>query len=137
MFVVIKRIRGQGESKIPLCKHRRWSLFVKVNNYLKASTVSAKKLHCRCSTGFQMRLRLEKCRKCEVQVNYKRTNFVAAYWCPGKQLRRDRTIRELGLLNNYYIDHKTFNIIAVLFLAKSNSATEVMATLIATYFLLT
>ena len=52
-------------------------------------------------------------------------------------MRRDRTIRELGLLDNYYIDHKTFNIIAVLFLAKSNSATEVMATLIATYFLLT
>ena len=101
------------------------------------STVPAKKLHCRLSTGFQMRLRWEKCSKCEVQVNYKCANFVAAYWCAGKQLRRDRTIRELGMFDNYYIDHKTFNIIAVLFLPKSNSATEVVALLITKYFLLT
>ena len=84
-----------------------------------------------------MRLRLEKCCKCEVQVNYKCTNFVATYWCAGKQLRRDRTRRELDLLDNFYIDRKTFNIVAVLFLANSNSATEVVATLIAKYFLLT
>ena len=32
-------------------------------------------------------------------------------------------LRELGMLDNYYIDHKTCNII--LFLTKSNSAAEV------------
>ena len=166
MFDVIKRIRGQGYSKTPLCRPSDEKLllrpcvsynklldraairillniddgcllFVKVNNCSKTSTVSAKKLHCRCSTGFQMRLRLEKCCKCEVQVNYKCTNFVATYWCAGKQLRRDRTRRERDLLDNFYIDRKTFNIVAVLFLANSNSATEVVATLIAKYFLLT
>ena len=29
----------------------------------------------------------------------------------------DRTIRELGMFDNYYIDHKTFKIITILFLS--------------------
>ena len=36
-------------------------------------------------------------------------------------------LRELGMLDNYYIDHKTCNII-ILFLTKSNSAAEVGTT---------
>ena len=41
--------------------------------------------------------------------------YGAAGWCARKQLRLDRTIRELGMCGNYYIDHKTFNIITILF----------------------
>ena len=81
------------------------------------STISAKRLHRRGSTGFQMRLRLERCCKYELQLNCKCVEFVAAGCCAGKLLRLDRTIREIGMFDNYYI---TFY-----FLTKSNSATEV------------
>ena len=56
--------------------------------------------------------------------------FVATGWCTGKQLRLDRILRELGMFDNYYIDHITFNIITILFLTKSNSVTEVATTLL-------
>ena len=41
--------------------------------------------------------------------------FVAAGWCAWKQLRLDQTIRELCMFDNYYIDHKTFNITTIIF----------------------
>ena len=56
--------------------------------------------------------------------------FAATDWCTGKQLRLDRILRELGMFDNYYIDHITFNIITILFLTKSNSVTEVATTLL-------
>ena len=56
--------------------------------------------------------------------------FVATGWCTGKQLRLDGILRELGMFDNYYIDHITFNIITILFLTKSNSVTEVATTLL-------
>ena len=56
--------------------------------------------------------------------------FAATGWCTGKQLRLDRILRELGMFDNYYIDHITFNIITILFLTKSNSVTEVATTLL-------
>ena len=55
--------------------------------------------------------------------------FVSTGWCAGKQLRLVRTIKELDMFDNYYIDHKTFNIITILLLTKSNSTTEVTTTL--------
>ena len=45
-------------------------------------------------------------------------------------LRLYRILRELGMFDNYYIDHITFNIITILFLTKSNSVTEVATTLL-------
>ena len=50
-----------------------------------------------------MRLRLERCCKCEVEVNCKCMEFVAAGWCTGKQLRLDQTISEIGMFDNNYI----------------------------------
>ena len=41
--------------------------------------------------------------------------FLAAGWYAEKKLRLDRTIRELAMFYNYYIDYNTFNIIAILF----------------------
>ena len=55
--------------------------------------------------------------------------FVSTGWCAGKQLILVRTIKELGMFDNYYIDHKTFNVITILLLTKSNSTTEVTTTL--------
>ena len=40
--------------------------------------------------------------------------FVAAGWCAGKQLRLNRTTREIGMFDNWYV--------AFHFLTKSNSA---------------
>ena len=40
-------------------KHLRWSSSAKIANGLNTLNISAKKLHYRCSTGLQMRLRLE------------------------------------------------------------------------------
>ena len=85
-LVYIKGIRRQGESKISCLtpvmesfssdllraiisywtrshlesvRHPRWNSSAKIANGLKMSTISAKKLHRRCSTGFQMHLRLK------------------------------------------------------------------------------
>ena len=44
-------------------KHSRSSSSAKIANSLKTSTISAKKLYRRSSTGFQMRLQLERCCK--------------------------------------------------------------------------
>ena len=70
-----------------------------------------------------MHLRLERCCKCEVEVNCKCMEFVAAGWCTGKQLRLDQTISEIGMFDNNYIT-------IYFFLTKSNSATEVATTVL-------
>ena len=41
--------------------------------------------------------------------------LVVAGWCAEKQLRFDRTISQLGMFDNYYLDHRTFIIITMLF----------------------
>ena len=89
------------------CKTARRSS-AKIINSLKKSTISARKLHCRCLTGCKMRLWLERCCKCRVKVDCKCMEFVAAGWCAGKYLRPDRTLSELGMFDNYSIDRKTF-----------------------------
>ena len=42
-----------------LVQHPQWSSSAKIANGLKTLTISAKKLHHRCWTGFQIHLRLE------------------------------------------------------------------------------
>ena len=54
----MKRIIGQSRIQNPV-KHPRWSFAAKIANGLNTLTISAKKLHRRYSTGFQMSLRLD------------------------------------------------------------------------------
>ena len=62
--------------------------------------------------------------------------FVVACWYVGKQLTLNRNIRELSMFDNCYIDLKYCNFIYYIyyyyyyFLTKSNSATEVVTTLL-------
>ena len=53
--------------------------------------------------------------------------FVVPGWCAGKQLGLDRTIKELGMFDNYYIDQNTFKHYC---LTKLSSATEVVTILL-------
>ena len=116
-LIWISRIRTQEELKIPLCypsggnllkrqshiwnfvKHQRWSSSVKTANGINTFTVSAKKLHHRPPTGFQMRIWLEalwmwgmgglqvygicSCRLVYKEVIEVRSNYKKSYlwWC--------------------------------------------------------
>lgn len=106
----------EGEYKIPLCNHTGGSfssdLLRAILSYwaeyqefcqasavelfcsLKTLTISARKHHHRCLTGFQLALQLEKYCKYGMQVDSKSMEFVIAAWCRGKQLGLDRTIRD-------------------------------------------
>ena len=51
----------------------------------------------------------------EKQVDCKCMEFAATGCCTWKQFRLDRTIRKLDMFDNYYTNHKTCNIITILF----------------------